>query len=105
MKTILQREAVYEQQMVLSGGEQTNEPGNLDQMNHKKQNNRHSRPTRPYPANCVVAVVKDHMGVINVQLERRYATGVKRKDTTTHNVTPKWEQINIVLRLVLIHHS
>ena len=47
MKTIRQREAVHEQQMVLSGGERTNEPGNLDQMNHKKQNSRRSRPTRP----------------------------------------------------------
>ena len=47
MKTIRQREAVHEQQMVLSGGERTNEPGNLDEVNHKKQNSRHSRPTRP----------------------------------------------------------
>ena len=56
---------------------------------------------------CVVTVIKGHMDVINAQLERQYATDAKRKDTTTRNVTPKWEQINTMFpqRLVLIHHS
>ena len=50
MKTIQQREAVHEQQMVLSGVEWPNEPLNLAQVNHKKQNSRNSIPTRPTPS-------------------------------------------------------
>ena len=50
MKTIRQREAVHEQQIVLSGGEPTNEPGNLDLLNPKKQQSSgHSKFTRPTP--------------------------------------------------------
>ena len=92
MKTIRQREAVHEQQIVLSGREPTNEPGNLTCWILKSNKTEGIQSLLDLPlTSCVVAVVKGHMDVINAQLERQYATDAKRKDTTTHNVTPKWE--------------
>ena len=44
----------------------------------------------------VVAVVKGHTDVINVQLEKQHATDAKRKGTKAHSVTPKWEWVSSV---------